>query len=92
MLVNGNECCGTDRLIEFFSSFCRLKLAVAWSLRVKLCMRKRLKCSESVLNMSVVSVSELNDAETKHMELAEWFVHWAPKLALRVRCSTRSSP
>ena len=27
----------------------------------------------------------------KHMELAEWLVHWAPKLASRVRCSTRSS-
>ena len=27
-----------------------------------------------------------------HMELAEWLVHWAPKLASRVRCSTRSSP
>ena len=26
------------------------------------------------------------------MELAEWLVHWAPKLGLRVRCSTRSSP
>ena len=30
MLVNDNECCGTDRLIEFFSSFYRLKLAMAW--------------------------------------------------------------
>ena len=29
---------------------------------------------------------------TKHMALAEWLVHWAPKLASRVRCSTRSSP
>ena len=31
--------------------------------------------------------------ETKlvHMEFAEWLVHWAPKLASRVRCSTRSS-
>ena len=28
---------------------------------------------------------------TKHMELAEWLVYWAPKLASRVRCSTRSS-
>ena len=28
----------------------------------------------------------------KRMELAEWLVHWAPKLASRVRCSTRSSP
>ena len=27
-----------------------------------------------------------------HMQLAEWLVHWAPKLAWRVRCSTRSSP
>ena len=27
-----------------------------------------------------------------HMELAEWLVHWAPKLASRVRCSTKSSP
>ena len=27
----------------------------------------------------------------KHMELAEWLVYWAPKLASRVRCSTRSS-
>ena len=27
-----------------------------------------------------------------HMELAEWLVHWAPKLASRVQCSTRSSP
>ena len=24
-----------------------------------------------------------------YMELAEWLVHWAPKLASRVRCSTR---
>ena len=23
-----------------------------------------------------------------HMELAEWLVHWATKLASRVRCST----
>ena len=23
-----------------------------------------------------------------HMELAEWLVHWTPKLALRARCST----
>ena len=27
-----------------------------------------------------------------NMELAEWLVHWAPKLASRVRCSARSSP
>ena len=27
-----------------------------------------------------------------NMELAEWLVHWAPKLASRVRCLTRSSP
>ena len=27
----------------------------------------------------------------EHMELAEWLVHWAPKLVSRVRCSTRSS-
>ena len=26
-----------------------------------------------------------------HMELAEWLVYWAPKLASRVRCSIRSS-
>ena len=71
MLVNDNECCGTDRLIEFFSSFYRLKLAVAWLLRVKLCMRERLKCSESVLNMSAVSVSELNDAETSLLKYVQ---------------------
>ena len=29
--------------------------------------------------------------QLEHMELAEWLVHWAPKLASRVRCSTRSS-
>ena len=33
-----------------------------------------------------------NDTVNEHMELAEWLVHWAPKLASRVRCSTRSSP
>ena len=71
MLVNDNECCGTDRLIEFFSSFYRLKLVVAWLLRVKLCMRERLKCSESVLNMSAVSVSELNDAETSLLKYVQ---------------------
>ena len=30
-------------------------------------------------------------AAEMHTELAEWLVHWAPKLASRVRCSTRSS-
>ena len=34
----------------------------------------------------------LQDHEKWHMELAEWLVHRAPKLASRVRCSTRSSP
>ena len=58
-------------MIEFFSSFYRLKLAVAWLLRVKLCMRERLKCSESVLNMSAVSVSELNDAETSLLKYVQ---------------------
>ena len=33
-----------------------------------------------------------NEFNKMHMELAEWLVHWAPKLASRVRCSTRSFP
>ena len=48
-----------------------MKLAVAWLLRVKLFMRQRLKCSESVLNLSAVSVSELNDAETSLLKYVQ---------------------
>ena len=36
-------------------------------------------------------LSYLNNLKV-HMELPEWLVHWAPKLALQVRRSTRSSP
>ena len=34
-------------------------------------MRERLKCSESVLNMSAVSMSELNDAEASLLKYVQ---------------------
>ena len=43
------------------------------------------------------ALTGMTDAETlvrneaRHMELAEWLVHWAPELDSRARCAARPS-
>ena len=54
---------GMDRLIGYFSSFYRLKVAVAWLLRVKACLCERLRCSNALLSLTSIAVPELKDAE-----------------------------
>ena len=56
----------------------------------KLGMSKNIRTRDEARHF--VTKITLPKASDVHMELAEWLVHWAPQLASRVRCSTRSSP
>ena len=56
------------------------------------CVRTYIQRDRLTAPLSVATTCDRVKRFEWHMVLAEWLVHWAPKLASRVQCSTKSSP